>query len=146
MLRGSGKDRANTMQESADKWEQAVRMIERAKHILLATVDETGTPRLTPVEECTQAGEGRLAVRAWIDIPPLEDRGSPNRIALLLWDEHDLGYQLTGHMAGEMDTAVLDGLTEIEEQTHFPQVERDIVMRVESIEDFRFLHMPLTHE
>lgn len=134
------------MQEPADRWEQVVQMTERTRHILLATVDEMGAPRLTPVEECTPAGEGRLAVRAWIDIPPLENRGGSSRMTLLLWDEQDMGFQLVGHAVGEMDTAVLDGLTEIEEQTHFPQVERDIVMQVESVEDFRFLHMPLTHE
>jgi predicted pyridoxine 5'-phosphate oxidase superfamily flavin-nucleotide-binding protein len=134
------------MQEPMDKWEQAARMIERAGHILLATVDEMGTPRLTPVEECAPAGEGRLAVRAWLDIPPMENRGGSSRMALLVWDERDLGFQLTGHAVAETDTAVLDGLAEIEEQTHFPQVERDILMQVEFIEDFRFLHMPLAQD
>ena len=44
-----------------------------------------------------------------------------------------------------MDTAVLDGLTEIEEHTHFPQVERDILMQMESVEDFHFAAEPLPH-
>jgi hypothetical protein len=134
------------MQDLADKWKQAVRLLAHARHILLATVDETGTPQLTPVEECTPVGEGRLTVRAWIEVPPLEERGGRSRMALLLWDEDDRGWQLTGHTVGEADTAVLDGLAQIEEQTHFPQVERDIVMQVEAIEDFRFVHMPLARD
>ncbi|OHB65004.1 MAG: hypothetical protein A2Y76_07045 [Planctomycetes bacterium RBG_13_60_9] len=34
--------------------------------------------------------------------------------------------------------AVLDGLAEIEQQVHFPQVERYILMQVDSVEEFRF--------
>lgn len=119
-----------------------MQMIGRARHILLATVDETGTPRLTPVEECTQAGEGRLVVRAWIEVPPLEDRGGRSQMVLLLLDEQGRGYQLIGHTLRSLDAAVLDGLAEIEEQTHFPQVERDILMQVEAVEDFHFAQTP----
>ncbi len=131
------------MQEPTDKLEQAMQMLGRARHVLLATVDETGTPRLTPVEECTQAGEGRISIRAWVEVPPLEDRGGRSRMTLLLLDDQGRGYQLTGHTLRSLDTAILDGLAEIEEQTHFPQVERDILMQVESVEDFHFAAAPL---
>jgi hypothetical protein len=133
------------MHESVDKLEQAMQMIGRARHILLATVDETGTPRLTPVEECTQAGEGRIVVRAWVEVPPLEVRGGQGRMGLLLLDEQGSGYQLIGHTLGSLDTAVLDGLAEIEEQVHFPQVERDILMQVDAVEAFHFIPSPAAH-
>ena len=140
-----GSRGAGIMQETTDKLEQAMQMIGRARHVLLATVDETGTPRLTPVEECTRTGEGRLSICAWVDVPPLENRGGQSRMTLLLLDEQGQGYQLTGHTLGSHDTAVLDGLTEIEEHTHFPQVERDILMQIESVEDFHFAAEPLPH-
>jgi len=113
-------------------------LAEEARHMLLATVDETGTPRLTPVEECTRAGENRVAVRAWIDVPPLENCGGRIRLALLLWDENGHGYQLTGQVVRMQEAAVLDGLAEIEQQVHFPQVERTLLMQVDSVEDFHF--------
>jgi len=133
------------MQGSADKLEQAIQTLGRARHILLATVDETGTSRLTPVESCTPADEGRLTVQAWIEVPPQEDPGGRSRMTLLFWDEHGAGYQLSGHTVREFDMAILDGLTEVEEQTHFPQVERDILMQVESVEEFHFAETPLPH-
>jgi hypothetical protein len=138
-------ERENAMQDSTNKLELAVQMLARARHILLATVDETGTPRLTPVETCTPAGEGRLRVQAWVEVPPQEEPSGRDRMVLLLWDEHGSGYQLIGHTLREFDTAILDGLTEIEEQTHFPQVERDILMRVESVEEFHFAETALPH-
>jgi predicted pyridoxine 5'-phosphate oxidase superfamily flavin-nucleotide-binding protein len=133
------------MQEPTERLELAMQMIGQARRILLATVDETGTPRLTPVEECTQAGEGRIVVRAWIDVPPLENRGGRGRMVLLLLDEQGRGFQLTGHTLRSLDTAVLDGLAEVEQETHFPQVERDILMQVEAVEDFHFAQTPVAH-
>lgn len=122
-----------------------MQMVERARYVLLATVDESGTPRLTPVEECTQAGEGRLSIRAWVEVPPLNDRGGRSRMVLLLWDEQGRGYQLTGHALESLETAMLNGLAQVEQEIHFPQVERDILMQVESVEDFHLAHSPLPH-
>ena len=125
------------MEEPGDKLAQALRLAGQVRHRLLATVDETGTPRLTPVEECTPAGRQRLAVRAWIDVPGPRGCGS-GRLTLLLWDEEGKGYQLAGQLVQAQEGAVLDGLAEIEEQTHFPQVERTLLMQVDSVEEFHF--------
>ncbi len=138
--------RVRDMGGTGDKLEQAIHLAGRVRHMLLATVDEMGAPRVTPVEECTRAGANRVAVRAWIDIPPLEDRNGRGRLALLLWDEKGYGYQLAGQVVRMQEDAVLDGLAEIEEQMHFPQVERTILMQVDSVEEFRFgapEHLPL---
>ena len=126
------------MDGTVDKLEQAMRLAQRARHMLLATVDEAGAPRLTPVEECKPAGEGRVAIPAWIDVPPLEDRGGRSRLVLLFWDDEGRGYQLAGAAVRSHPMAVLDGLAEIEQQVHFPQVERYILMQVDSVEEFRF--------
>lgn len=123
---------------AADHLEQALRLAERTKHMLLATVDETGTPRLTPVEECTPAGADRVAVRAWIDVAGVQTLGPGSRLTLLWWDEQGHGYQLTGQLVRSQEAAVLDGLAEIEEQVHFPQIERYLLVQVDSVEEFRF--------
>ncbi|MEN6337238.1 MAG: hypothetical protein ABFE01_23520 [Phycisphaerales bacterium] len=145
MFNDAWDQRGNAVQGSPDRLESAMRMLDRARHILLATVDETGTPLLTPVESCTPAGERSLRIEAWIEVPPQEDPGGRSRMTLLFWDEHGAGYQLTGHTIRSYDTAMLDGLTEIEDQAHFPQVERDILMQVESVEEFHFVESPLAH-
>jgi len=126
------------MEDTPDKLKHAMRLAEQARHILLATVDETGTPRLTPVEECAPAGENRLAIRAWIDVPGLGSPCGAGRLVLLFWDEQGHGYQLTGQITRLQDVAVLDGLADIEQQTHFPQVERALLMQVDSVAEFHF--------
>jgi hypothetical protein len=125
------------MEGASDKLEQAMQLAARSRRILLATVDETGTPRLTPVEECTPAGKDRIAVQAWIDVPEFVGCGT-GRLALLLWDEEGHGYQLAGQLVRSQEAAVLNGLAEVEEKVHFPQIERTLLMQVESVEEFHF--------
>jgi len=126
------------MEEMAERIEQAMRLAQASQHVLLATVDETGTPRLTPVEECTPAGEGRIAIKAWVDVPPIPCRSGPSRITVLVCNADGHGYQLIGQVVRSQEAAVLDGLAEIEQQVHFPQVERFLLMQVDSVEDFHF--------
>jgi predicted pyridoxine 5'-phosphate oxidase superfamily flavin-nucleotide-binding protein len=125
------------MEETTEKLERAMRLAPTARHALLATVDETGTPRMTPVEECRPAGGGRVAVRAWVDISGPAGPGG-GRLALLLWDGDGHGYQLTGRIVRLQETEVLDGLAEIEQEVHFPQVERTLLVQVDSVEEFHF--------
>jgi predicted pyridoxine 5'-phosphate oxidase superfamily flavin-nucleotide-binding protein len=125
------------MEEATDKLEQAMSLAPKARHVLLATVDETGTPHLTPVEACQPAGGDRVVVRAWIDVSGLEGPGR-GRLALLLWDEDGHGFQLTGRVTRLEEAAVLDGLAEIEQQVHFPQVERILLVQVDSVAEFHF--------
>jgi predicted pyridoxine 5'-phosphate oxidase superfamily flavin-nucleotide-binding protein len=126
------------MEDTASQLSHAMDLAGQTRHILLATVDETGTPRFTPVEECTPAHQGRVAIRAWTDAPGLGGRCSSGRLALLLWDDEGHGYQLAGQIVRLQDTAMLDGLADIEQQVHFPQVERTMLMQVDSVEEFRF--------
>lgn len=127
------------MDGTTDKLEQAMRLAGRARHTLLAVVDETGTPRVLPVEQCSAAGGDRVAVQAWLDVPPLHDHEGRSRLALLFWDEEGHGYQLTGWIVRSREEAVLDGLAEIEERVRFPQTERAMLMQVDSVEEFHFV-------
>jgi predicted pyridoxine 5'-phosphate oxidase superfamily flavin-nucleotide-binding protein len=125
------------MEGTADKLARAMNSARKARYVLLATVDEAGAPRLTPVQEGRPAGTGRVAVRAWLDVPGLEGPGQ-GRLALAFWEEQGHGYQLTGRLVRLQEAAVLDGLAEIEQQVHFPQIERTILIQVDSVEEFHF--------
>ncbi len=128
-------------EETAEKIEQALHLAGTAPYMLLAVVDETGTPRLTSVEECMPAGEHRVAARAWIDLSHLQSPADSS-IALPICAADGHGYQLTGQLVDVQEAAVLDGLADIEQEVHFPQVERFLVMQVESAADFHFAPAP----
>jgi predicted pyridoxine 5'-phosphate oxidase superfamily flavin-nucleotide-binding protein len=126
------------MEQMTEKIAEAMHLAAQTRYVLLATVDTAACPRLTAVEQCTPAGETRVAVQAWVEVPLLEGPDGASRIALLVWDDLGRGYQLTGQLIRQQEAAVLDGLAEIEQEVHFPQVERSLLMQVTAVEDFRF--------
>ena len=126
------------MEGMTEKIEQAMHLAARTRYVLLATVDANATPRLTPVEQCTPAGEDRIAMQAWLEVPLLEGRDGTSPVALLVWDDAGHGYQLAGQLIRQQEAAVLDGLAEIEQEVRFPQVERFLLMQVRAVEDFYF--------
>ena len=68
----------------------------------------------------------------------IQTLGVGSRLTLLLWEQQGHGYQLTGQLVRSQEVAVLDGLAEIEQHVHFPQVERYLLVQVDSVEEFRF--------
>jgi predicted pyridoxine 5'-phosphate oxidase superfamily flavin-nucleotide-binding protein len=126
------------MEQVTEKIAEAMQLAAQTGYVLLATVDTAARPRLTTVEQCTPAGENRVAVQAWIEVPLLEGPDGAGRIALLIWDDLGRGYQLTGQLIHQQEAAVLDGQAEIEQEVRFPQVERSLLMQVTTVEDFRF--------
>lgn len=127
------------MRATAQELEQVVRVARLSRQVLLATVNETGELSFTPVQECRLTDETRIYVKAWTDIPPVESRDGHHKLTLLIWNTREgNGYELTGRAVQSQATAVLDGYAEIEEHEHFPQVQREILMEVDSIEDLHF--------
>ncbi len=126
------------MRATAQELEQVIRTARQSRQVLLATVNETGEPSFTPVQECRLTDETRVSVKAWTDIPPLESRDGHTKVTLLIWDTREgHGYQLAGH-AVRSQTAPFSSYSQIEEHERFPQVQREIIVEVDSIEDLQF--------
>ncbi|RPJ38974.1 MAG: hypothetical protein EHM35_03370 [Planctomycetaceae bacterium] len=127
------------MRATAQELEQVIRAARRSRQVLLATVNEAGEPSFTPIQECRLTDETRVSIKAWTDIPPLESRDGHTKMALLIWDTREgHGYQLAGHAIRSQTSAPFSSYTQIEEQEHLPQVQREILMEVDSIEDLQF--------
>ena len=64
--------------------------------------------------------------------------GNP-RVSLTVWDQKaDTGYQLLGEVERREDTAMLDGyVPQAKQGTALPQVQRRLLVRVDSVLDFR---------
>lgn len=114
----------------------ATELAGRSDCIFLATVDKNGLPSLTPVEHCRPANEDRVFVNAWMQNPPLAT-GAGN-IALLIWDtQQERGFQLTGRAVHTDEAAVLDGYAQVESREQFAQVEREILIEIDSVTALR---------
>lgn len=120
----------------------AVKLAEKLGHVFVATSDAGGLPHVAAAGKMTLEPQGRVAVTAWFCPGTMNNLQVNHHIALVVWDANeDFGYQLLGESEKVEDLAFLNGYApEIEDRTPIPQVERQLLVRVDKIIDFR--HAP----
>ena len=115
---------------------KAVELGSKLKGVLLATADESGLPHIASAGNLSlQPEEGRVTVGAWFCPGTVKNLEHNRKIAVLVWDEvHDAGYQLLGEAEEVKELSFLDGYSPaMESQMPSPQVERELIIRVEKI-------------
>ena len=106
-------------------------------HIFIATADREGRPHLGAAAELRLLDQGRLGVSAWFCPGTLRNLQDNPRLSLAIWDPlTDEGYQLLGRMEQIEETAIMDGYLPGEAQPPMPQVQRLLVIAVESVLHF----------
>ena len=126
----------------ADGLEKAIELAGRLRHVFVATADDEGLPHVAAACRLTAAGEGRVAVEAWFCPGTVANVERNPRVALVVWDpSDDHGYQLVGSVEKMEALAVLDGyIPEAEGRAPLPQVERQLLVRVDTV--LQFTHAP----
>ncbi len=125
------------MRESLIK---AMEMAKKIGHVFLATADKTAKPHMSSIGQSINLnGEDRLKLKAWFCQDTLKNLQQNPKISIIVWDPvQDTGYQLAGTMENMKKAAELDGYAAgLEEKRHFPQVEWEILVRVEHIFNFQ---------
>jgi hypothetical protein len=122
--------------------ETAVNLAERLGHIFVTTVGADGLPHVAAAGRLGLDRDGRAEVTAWFCPATVENLQANPAVSLVVWDpETDTGYQLLGRNEQLLELAVMDGyIPGSDEQPSFPQVERKMVVRVETVLDFK--HAP----
>ena len=79
-----------------------------------------------------------MAVAAWFCPGTVDNLRQNRKISLVVWDAAaDIGYQLLGEVEKVEELSVLDGYVPGEEEKPpLPQVERQLLVRLEKIIDF----------
>ncbi len=120
---------------------QAVDLARKLKHVFVATSDKNGLPHMAAAGKLTLGPEGRVVVAAWFCPTTVANLHRNRQVALIVWDPiPDTGYQLLGVAEEVEDVAMLNGYTPDKSPSPLPQVERQILMRVDRIIDFK--HAP----
>ena len=123
---------------NADALKKALTLA-KGRPVFVATADDAGLPHLACAGRLTAAPDGRVLVTEWFCPGTLENVAGNPRVSLAVWDaKTDAGYQLIGEVERLEDVAVLDGyMPQAAGKPPLPQVQRRIVVRVESVLDFR---------
>ncbi len=122
-----------------EKLEKAVWLSRRIGFICIATADESGIPHIATAGKMELADGGCLAIREWFCPGTMANLQANKFVSIVVWDrESDSGYQMFGMLEGVKELGVLDGFApELESKPPLPQVERQLLIKVQKITDFK---------
>ncbi len=122
--------------------QKALELADKLQHVFVATADAKGLPHVAIAGKLKLESNGRVAVTAWFCPGTVDNLQHNHRIALVVWDAiEDTGYQLVGEVLRMEELAFLDGYAPgIEGPTPSPQVERQLIIRVDMV--LAFSHAP----
>ena len=121
---------------------QAATLAQKLRHVFVATTDGKGLPHMAAAGKLALMPEGRVAVTAWFCPMTVANLQKNRGVSLAIWDpQADTGYQLLGQAEKVEEIAMMNGLGPgVESQHPLPQVERQLLVRVDKILDFK--HAP----
>ncbi len=119
--------------------EEAVNIGQELGYVFLTTADTNGIPHLTVATRIDITPKGQLTVAGWFCPGTVANLENNPSIGVTVWDkERDAGYQLLGKREALREIAILDGYDpKLEKGPPSPQVERELVMHVEKVLEFK---------
>jgi hypothetical protein len=123
----------------AEELEKVVRLAKDLGYVLIATADRQGTPHVAAAGKLEYTGGQEIAVKEWFCPGTVANLDVNKRISIVAWRRQpDTGYQLLGTVTKILDMGVLDGYApELEGAHPLPQVEKQLVIKVEKIIEFK---------
>ena len=124
--------------------QKAVELGRKLQHVFVATADREGLPHITAAGGISLASDGYVAVSAWFCPGTLNNLQQNRLLSLVIWEPAtDKGYQLLGEVQSVEEMAMMDGYApELEHAPPMPQIERRLIVRVDSL--VAFSHAPHT--
>jgi hypothetical protein len=125
------------MKQKAETVHKAVELAGKLRRVFVATADTSGLPHVTVAGEMALTAQGHVTVGAWFCPGTVENLQHNRRIALVVWDEgEDTGYQLLGEAKEVRELSFMDGYAPETESRISPQVERQLIVRVDKTPGF----------
>jgi uncharacterized protein len=113
------------------------RFAEGVGHAFVATSDAKGVPHLAAGSGVAVIKPDRLLFEAWFCPTTMKNLEENSRVAVAIADPvTGAGYQFSGRVEREEETAMLDGFIPDEEPPGLPQVQWRLEVRVESVMSF----------
>jgi len=122
-----------------DSLQKAVRLAETTGCVFVATSDADGMPHLAAAGKLSYAGKKNVAVTEWFCPGTVANLDNNKYVSIVVWDKDaDTGFQLLGRLEKIVDLGVLDGYAPaLEKKPPLPQVQRQLLIRIEKILDFK---------
>ena len=100
--------------------------------------EKNGLPHIAAAGKLEPIDDKRPGITEWFCPGTLENLNENLRLSAVVWDRlKDAGFQLPGEAEGIEDTSMMDGYTEIDGKSPLPQVERRMIVKIDSIIEFK---------
>jgi hypothetical protein len=118
---------------------KAEQLAAKAAHVFVATADAKGWPHVAAAGRLALTPEKHVVVTEWFCPGTMANLQANPRLSLVVWDSAaDVGYQLIGELEEIKDLGLLDGYApQIERGTPVPQVERQLLVHIDRVFDFK---------
>ena len=122
-----------------EKLEKVTCLAEKAGYVFIATADAAGQPHLAAAGKLGLADEDCVTVTEWFCPGTVANLHTNKCVSIVVWaKDSDSGYQLLGRLEKTEDLGVLDGYAPgLEGEPPLPQVEKQLLIRIEKILDFK---------
>ncbi len=116
---------------------QVAILAQKIQRVFVATSNYEGFPHIATAGKLDLNPEGRVVVAAWFCPTTVLNLERNRRVALVVWDpKTDVGYQLLGETEEVNEVAMMNGYLS-DQQDPMPQVERQLIVRVDKIISFK---------
>jgi len=103
-------------------------------HVFVATATAEGVPHLGAAGNLAYVGDDRIAITEWFCPGTMANLEENTSIAVVVWDaQRDTGHQLIGHVERVRERSMVDGYAADLEEPAVPQVERELIVRVDRV-------------
>ena len=118
---------------------RAEQLAAKAGHVFVATADAKGWPHIAAAGRVALTPEKHVVVTEWFCPGTMTNLQANPRLSLVVWDSAtDVGYQLIGELEEIKDLGVLDGYApQVESKTPVPQVERQLLIHIDRVFEFK---------
>jgi hypothetical protein len=124
---------------NAEILRKAELLASKVGYVYISTADSRGWPHVAVAGRLANVRENHVVLTEWFCPGTMNNLQVNPRIALVVWDaSSDKGYQLLGELEEIKELGILDGYSpNVEAKTNVPQVERQLLVHIDKILDFK---------
>lgn len=124
---------------NAEILRKAELLASKVGYVYISTADSHGWPYVAVAGRLANVRENHVVLTEWFCPGTMNNLQVNPRIALVVWDaSSDKGYQLLGELEEIKELGILDGYSpKVEARTNVPQVERQLLVHIDKILDFK---------
>jgi hypothetical protein len=119
--------------------QKAELLASKVGHVFICTADSHGWPHVAAAGRIAYLSTNHIVITEWFCPGTMSNLQVNPRISLVVWDQSsDTGYQLLGELEEIKELGILDGYSpDVEAKANVPQVERQLLVHIDKILDFK---------